>query len=316
MKKLVLAVVLGIALTEFGETVTNVRGAQRPNSKLVDIYYDLNASDGGTYTVEVSIEGRTDEVTATTFTGDVGEGIAPGRNRHVVWEAGVDWRGKKGDAKAVVTATVEVPKGKPKKVQLWAGGPYWADRNIGADVPWEAGLYFWWGDTVGYKRVNNAWVASDGSSTNFQFYYDPISEQTHGMSPSVLYSEGWTTASDVLTKRHDAAHVKFGGSWRMPTYRELSSLTVNCDWTRTAMNGVNGYVVRGRGTYASNSIFLPFAGYGVGTSLCDAGSRGHYWSSATTTSAGYYGSWSLDFGSDVQLRSHGRDDGFSVRPVQ
>ena len=69
MRKLIMmltaAVVLGIALTGFGETVTNVRGSQRPNSNLVDIYYDLNAAEGGTYTVEFSIEGRTNEVSVS-----------------------------------------------------------------------------------------------------------------------------------------------------------------------------------------------------------------------------------------------------------
>ena len=39
-----------------------------------------------------------------------------------------------------------------EKVQLWAGGPYWATTNIGAEKPEEYGYYFWWGDTVGYKR--------------------------------------------------------------------------------------------------------------------------------------------------------------------
>ena len=37
-----------------------------------------------------------------------------------------------------------------KGVRLWEGGPLWADRNVGADEPWEPGYYFWWGDTVGY----------------------------------------------------------------------------------------------------------------------------------------------------------------------
>ena len=61
MRKLMMmvaAVALGITLTGFGETVTNVRGAQRPNSNLVDIYYDIEATDGGKYTVKVEIEGR------------------------------------------------------------------------------------------------------------------------------------------------------------------------------------------------------------------------------------------------------------------
>ena len=38
------------------------------------------------------------------------------------------------------------------KVQLWEGGPYWATTNIGAEKPEDYGYYFWWGDTVGYKR--------------------------------------------------------------------------------------------------------------------------------------------------------------------
>ena len=44
-------------------------------------------------------------------------------------------------------------------VQLWKDGPVWAFCNIGATVPEECGYYFWWGDTVGYVRENNNWVA-------------------------------------------------------------------------------------------------------------------------------------------------------------
>ena len=82
------------------------------------------------------------------------------------------------------------------------------------------------------------------------------------------------------------------------------------------MNGVYGYVVRGRGEYASNSIFLPCAGYGYGgTSLVDAGSYGYYWSSVPYS--GYYNSWYLNFDSSYHstyydYRSYGR----SVRPLQ
>ena len=32
------------------------------------------------------------------------------------------------------------------KVPLWEGGPYWADRNIGAERPEDYGYYFWWGE--------------------------------------------------------------------------------------------------------------------------------------------------------------------------
>ena len=59
----VIAVALGIAWTGLAETVENVRGSQRENSKLVDIYYELNDTDGGTYYVEVEVVGRTQVLT-------------------------------------------------------------------------------------------------------------------------------------------------------------------------------------------------------------------------------------------------------------
>ena len=55
-------------------------------------------------------------------------------------------------------------------VQLWENGPYWAECNVGATKPEEYGYYFWWGDTVGYKRnaSNNGWVSSQ-SGASFSF---------------------------------------------------------------------------------------------------------------------------------------------------
>ena len=141
------------------------------------------------------------------------------------------------------------------KVQLWAGGPYWATKNVGAEEPWDYGLYFWWGDTVGYRREGDAWVASDGSSQNFQFSGDPISQQTSGKSTATLQNEGWTTSAGVLAPAHDAAQVHWGGGWRMPTYQELYDLCYTyCDWTWTTTNGVNGYVVRGRAAFAGAAL--------------------------------------------------------------
>ena len=139
MKRMIICfvAVLSAMWSVFGVTVTNVRGEQRPGSKLVDIYYDLNSTDGGTYTVEVVLEGDTETVQAVSLTGGIGKGVKPGQNRHIVWDAGIDWVSKKGYVKVVVTATSESSSGnesssgKIKKVQLWEGGPYWADRNIG-----------------------------------------------------------------------------------------------------------------------------------------------------------------------------------------
>ena len=202
------------------------------------------------------------------------------------------------------------------KVQLWEGGPYWATTNIGAEKPEDYGYYFWWGDTVGYKREDNKWVASDGSNSNFSF--DSNNTPTYGKSISTLQSEGWIVTRDgtyVLAPEHDAAKVQWGGDWRMPTRQEFDDLNNKCDWIWTTMNGVYGYIVRGRGSYASNSIFLPCAGYGYRTSLYSASLYGYYWSSVPHS--GDYHAWYLDFNSVSHSSSNRyRHLGQSVRPLQ
>ena len=202
-----------------------------------------------------------------------------------------------------------------KGVQLWAGGPYWAETNIGAQNSSDYGYYFWWGDTVGYKRVNGKWVASDGSLSNFSFSNAPTYGE-FGKSNSTLQSEGWITSCGVLASSHDAARAHWGSNWRMPTDCEQQSLVDNCTWTWTTKNGVYGYEVRGKGNYSGASIFLPAAGYGFGTYLNDAGSYGYYWSSVPYSDFNHC-SWFLYLDSSYHSTENCgfRYYGHPVRPV-
>ena len=238
-------------------------------------------------------------------------------NYRLLWDARADL-GEMRHTNMVVRVTVAARNSTAHdKVQLWAGGPYWATTNIGADEPWDYGYYFWWGDTVGYKWVYESWVASDGSSSDFSF--DDVNTPTCNKSIDTLESEGWITEDGVLAPEHDAAHVQWGGSWRMPTKQELSDLNSYCDWTRTTTNGVNGYVVRGRGDYASASIFLPCAGDGFYLpSLSTDRSGGDYWSSVPSSDLNDHGTaWNLGFNSGGHVTyNYYRHDGRSVRPVQ
>ena len=207
-----------------------------------------------------------------------------------------------------------------EKVQLWEGGPYWATTNIGADKPEESGCYFWWGDIVGYKWVNNKWVANDGSSSNFSFTSE--NTPTYGKSMDKLQSEGWITADNVLVPEHDAAHVQWGGTWRMPTIGELSSLNSKCTWLYTTKNGVNGFLISGRGAYSSNSIFLPCACYGNRNRLEEDSYYmvSYVWSSKPSFDSYYnYDANALYFNSsgnhDIDEEER-RSYGFPIRPVQ
>ncbi len=200
------------------------------------------------------------------------------------------------------------------KVQLWEGGPYWADTNIGAEKPWESGYHFWWGDTVGYKRQGDAWVASDGSKSNFSF--EKKNAPTYGKRIAELQSEGWITRDGVLSSVHDAAHVHWGGGWRMPTDAEFSALMGNCTTKWITINGVSGQLVTGKGAYADRSIFLPAAGGGLASSLSSPGSYGIYWSSTPNSGSSGY-AWRLGFySSSFSRRNDDRYFGRSVRPVR
>ena len=234
---------------------------------------------------------------------------------------------------AASTGTGTANRSVHNKVQLWEKGPYWADKNIGAEKPEDDGFYFYWGDTVGYIREGDDWVASDGSSSGFEFSKEHT--PTFGKSLSVLKSGGWVIGEEkrqsllakffgiearedsVLTAKHDAAQVHWGGEWRMPTNQELKDLCNKCDWTWTAVNGMNGYVVRGRGNYASASIFLPCTGFGHEASLGHAGSTGAYWASVPHSDYSNSEAWDLGFNSGSHAVSYYyRYFGQPVRPVQ
>ena len=119
----------------------------------------------------------------------------------------------------------------------------------------------------------------------------------------------------ALNSELDAAQVQWGSEWRMPTSQELNDLCNKCEWTWMEMNGVNGYVVRGKGNYASINIFFPAAGYGDRTSFSGFGSVGRYWSSDPHSD--YDDAWGVLFSSGYKDTDNiYRYYGLPVRPVQ
>ena len=297
--------------------VENVAARQRwPWNGLVDITCTVSGIDG-------TINGYDFAVAAVMDSGDVrnaahlwtvrhgkksaSRNVSTNGNYHLLWDAGADLG--MGGIHSNVVVSVTVVKGHPR-VQLWEGGPYWATTNVGAEKPEHSGYYFWWGDTIGYKWENRQWVASNGSVSGFSFEEENTPTCYKGLA--AFESEGWITADGVLTPEHDAAHVHWGGGWRMPTQQELDDLVSKCNWAWTTMNGAQGWIVTGKD---SASIFLPAAGRGYETSLRYAGSYCYYWSSVPFSS--YYYSCGLYFSSGGHgTGDHSRYTGYSVRPVQ
>ena len=198
-------------------------------------------------------------------------------------------------------------------VQLWEGGPYWADTNIGADEPWEYGYYFWWGDTVGYKWQSSQWVASDNSVRGFSFIGDNCATWAHSLS--YLQSMGCVGEDGNLLSGYDAAAAQWGDDWRIPKASEFDDLLTLCSWNWTTNNGVVGYAVTGKGLYSGNGIFLPAAGYGDGATTNQIANCGYYWGATADDAAAT--TPRVSFGATYRnTLSIGRRVGLSIRPVK
>ena len=178
-------------------------------------------------------------------------------------------------------------------------GTLWATCNVGATTPEGYGDYFAWGETSTKETYNwdNYFDTNDGGSTFAKYN-----------------NEGGKT---VLDPEDDAAHVNWGGSWRMPTQAEWQELIDNCTWTWTTQNGIHGYKVTSKKAgYTDKSIFLPAAGDRRDSDLNDVGSVGDYWSSSLLEDYYLDYAWDLIFASDSRiLYNLNRYYGLSVRPV-
>ena len=302
--------------------VSDISVRQRyPWNGLVDLKFTVTGTSGARYDTSFTAKdmvGATNVVMKTIRKSDgtiaaAKEQLLPG-TYNWVWDAPADLPDGFESGRMIVTGMAEEVD-MHDKVQLWEGGPYWATTNIGAEKPWGRGYYFWWGDVVGYKSGNGGWVASDPRQPSFTFY--PSNIPTHGKKYTDLQKEGWITEDGVLAPEHDAAHMHWGANWRMPTYQELKNLSSKCNWLWTTTNNVNGYIVRGKGAYASNSIFLPCTGGidGQSNSLAYDNEAGYCWSSEPYSDN--VDAWQIYFYlGNHNVNNVGRPAGNHIRPVK
>lgn len=191
----------------------------------------------------------------------------------------------------------------------------WASCNLGAKEPEEYGDFFAWGETEGYS-------INEKSCSWLGYKWGTDSKSLNKYNTSLSYGRPVDNKS-LLDMDDDAAHVNWGGTWRMPTEMEIYEL---CDennsvWTWTTQNGVNGYKVTSKTN--GNSIFLPAAGYrndstssNRNNSLGTVGSAGNYWSGSLSRKP-YRANYLYFDSSGVDFDINGRDRclGLSVRAV-
>ena len=177
--------------------------------------------------------------------------------------------------------------GNVRWIQLWEGGPKFAEYNLGATSATEFGGYYTWGGM--YK--NGKGITWDGT-----------------------YNEG----SSVLSGEADTATNLWGSNWRMPTIEDFNNLLANCNAEWTTIDGVNGCKFTGKGDYKYNSIFLPAAGSCDGypdsnAVVTNQGDRGYYFTS--TPKASNIGHALMVTSSSQYLSACNRNTGNSIRAV-
>lgn len=158
-------------------------------------------------------------------------------------------------------------------------GIKWADRNVGAENPWDNGAYFSWGNVEG--------VVSNGTTKKSEDYLieqfiimllgdEATPEQIEeiknnpemmnelnqiiplvtGVVSEYSFDEntyattlGGQYTGSTLDAEHDAATVNMGSDWRMPTRAETLELVEN---TKHYYIGLNGEIVAGPFDYETD----------------------------------------------------------------
>lgn len=134
----------------------------------------------------------------------------------------------------------------------------WADVNLGAASPKEAGWLVGWGDLTG-KNV----------STKVKWY------------PVEVMKLDNISDNDA----YDIAKQYFGSPWRLPVDEEYQELIEKCTWTWVEEGDSVGFVVTSNVEgYTDKHIFLPAVGYREGEAR--SVSPNYYWSGSLNTADG------------------------------
>ena len=177
-------------------------------------------------------------------------------------------------------------------------GLKWAKFNIGANAPEEHGGYFAWGETTEKNVYSWGWYLCKESECGT--WADPFIKN---------YQSAGTY---ILGPAYDAAHIQWGGSWRMPTQDDFNELKENCSCEKTTVNGVSGYRYTG---WNGNSIFLPDGQIKNGPNLTSDVFKSAYWTSYCMCFSFSTAQQASAFAPNGNLSKIDRAYGLAIRPV-
>jgi len=216
-----------LCLANSAPVVSGVTATQRADdSKLVDIYYNLMDADGDNCTVWITASddnGNSWQVPILTTTGPIGQNIAPGNNKHIIWDAGRDMPGKVGNYKVRIIA--DDGKGPAPMVFVPAGNFLFQQYQYGS------GWVYVNSFMIDKYEITNAFYCEFLNSTDpCGVYYPP---HTVDISRAGSYGNYYYTVIPgkennpvrYVADYHAEAFAQwrsssYGGTYRLPTLQE------------------------------------------------------------------------------------------------
>ena len=187
-------------------------------------------------------------------------------------------------------------------------GLKWASCNLGATSPEQPGDYYAWGETE--PKEDYAWdTYKHAKATEYTL--------TKYCTDVEMGLDGFTDGKTQLEPADDAATVRLGAPWRMPTEAEAEELLNGCTWTKETINDIP--CLRATSKTNGKSIVICISGFMSGTINDTRGTMTAFWASTLSSREGDRGVAFFELGKETFSPEVGyglRFLGFPIRPVR
>ena len=187
-------------------------------------------------------------------------------------------------------------------------GLKWAACNLGANSPEQPGDYYAWGETE--PKEDYAWdTYKHAKATEYTL--------TKYCTDVEMGLDGFTDGKTQLEPADDAATVRLGAPWRMPTEAEAEELLNGCTWTKETINDIP--CLRATSKTNGKSIVICISGFMSGTINDTRGTMTAFWASTLSSREGDRGVAFFELGKETFSPEVGyglRFLGFPIRPVR